>query len=72
MRKILRLIYSRCPGTVFRDAHEFIDEVLKVLLTLQSVIVHIQLFRERLSEKMCTRQSRKVTWDMINTLFLTQ
>ena len=32
----------------------------------------IQLFRERLSEKMCTRQSRNVTWDMINTLFLTQ
>ena len=24
-----------------------------------------------LSEKMCTRQSRKVIWDMINTLFLT-
>ena len=34
---------------------------------------HIQLFRERLSEKkMCTRQSRKVIWDMPNTLFLTQ
>ena len=32
----------------------------------------IQLFRERLSEKMCTRQSRKVTWDIINTLLLTQ
>ena len=32
----------------------------------------IQLFRERLSEKMCTRQSRKVAWDIINTLFLTQ
>ena len=32
---------------------------------------YIQLFRERLSEKMCTRQSRKVIWDMINTLFLT-
>ena len=31
----------------------------------------IQLFRERLSEKMCTRQSQKVIWDMINTLFLT-
>ena len=33
-------------------------------------LVHIQLFRERLSAKMCTRQSRKVIWDMINTLFL--
>ena len=30
--------------------------------------VHIQLFRERLSQKLCTRQSRKVIWDMINTL----
>ena len=29
----------------------------------------IQLFRERLSQKMCTRQSRKVIWDMVNTLF---
>ena len=28
---------------------------------------HIQLFRERLSEKVCTRQSRKVIWDVINT-----
>ena len=32
---------------------------------------YIQPFRERLSEKMCTRQSRKVIWDMFNTLFLT-
>ena len=32
---------------------------------------HIQLFRERLSEKLCTGQSRKVIWDMFNTLFLT-
>ena len=31
----------------------------------------IQLVRERLSEKMWTRQSRKVICDMINTLFLT-
>ena len=28
----------------------------------------IQLFRERLSDKVCTRQSRKVIWDVINTL----
>ena len=33
-------------------------------------LVGIQLFRERLSEKMCSRQSRKVIWDMISTLFL--
>ena len=31
----------------------------------------IQLFLERFSQKLCTRQSRKVIWDMINTLFLT-
>ena len=31
----------------------------------------IQLFPERLSEKMCTPRSRKVIWDMVNTLFLT-
>ena len=30
----------------------------------------MQLFRERLSEKICTRQSQKVIWDMIDTLFL--
>ena len=30
---------------------------------------YIQLFRERLSEEMCTRQFRKIIWDMINTLF---
>ena len=34
-------------------------------------INYLQLFRERLSEKMCMRQSRKVIWDMINTPFLT-
>ena len=28
----------------------------------------IQLFRESLSQKLCTRQSRTVVWDMINTL----
>ena len=31
----------------------------------------IQLFQERLSDEMCTRQSRKVIWDMLHTLFLT-
>ena len=34
-------------------------------------VFNIQLFRERLSEKMCTRQPRKVIWNMINILFLT-
>ena len=32
---------------------------------------YLQLFRERLSENMSTRQSRNVIWDMINKLFLT-
>ena len=32
---------------------------------------HIQLFWERLLEKIGTQQSRKVIWDMINTLSLT-
>ena len=32
---------------------------------------NIQLFWERLLEKMCMRQSREVICDMINTLFLT-
>ena len=33
--------------------------------------INIQLFPERLSDKMCTRQSRKVIRDMMDTLFLT-
>ena len=37
---------------------------------LSHAFCHIQLFRERLSEKMCMRQSRKVICDMIDTLFL--
>ena len=28
--------------------------------------VYSYIFRERLSPKLCTRQSRKVIWDMIN------
>ena len=36
-----------------------------------SKTVCILLFREKLSEKTCTPQSRKVIWDMFNTLFLT-
>ena len=37
----------------------------------RKVFYNIQLFRET-SEKKCTRQSRNVIWDMINTLFLTR
>ena len=32
------------------------------------IFFSIQLFLERLSQKLCKRQSRKVIWDMINTL----
>ena len=42
----------------------------KCVLSLVACIC-IQLFRESLSRIKCTRQSRKVIWDMINTLFLT-
>ena len=38
--------------------------------TSETASIDVQLFRERLSEKMCKRQSRKVVWDMINTPFL--
>ena len=38
--------------------------------TSETASIDVQLFRERLSEKMCKRQSRKVIWDMIITLFL--
>ena len=38
---------------------------------ISQVESHIQVFRERLSENMCTPQSGKVMWDMFNTLFLT-
>ena len=54
--------------TKFREkqsASSFLNSIVAIYYT-------IQLFRERLSEKMCTRQSRKVIWDMINTpVFLT-
>ena len=36
-----------------------------------AISVCVQLFLERLSEEMGTRQSRNVIWDMINTLFVT-
>ena len=38
---------------------------------ISQVESHIRLFRERLSENMCTPLSGKVMWDMFNTLFLT-
>ena len=47
------------------------DYYSKVISSKKKHSDHIQLFRERLSAKLCTRQSRKVIWDMTNTLFLT-
>ena len=44
---------------------------LNMLHGLGSFVFCIQLFRESLSRIKCTRQSRKVIWDMINTLLLT-
>ena len=35
------------------------------------VFFYVQLLRETVVGKMCSRQSRKVIWDMFNTLFLT-
>ena len=45
--------------------------LILIIYTVHSVFDCLQLFQERLSEKMCTRQTRKVIWDMFNTLFLT-
>ena len=36
--------------------------------TMCSSMWLLKFFRERLLEKMCTRQSRTVIWDMFNTL----
>ena len=53
----------------------FAIEIFKCALQASDLWVRsdisIQLFRESLSRIKCTRQSRKVIWDMINTLFLT-
>ena len=48
-----------------------VTNVSLIYLLLLYVYNHLQLFWERLSEKMCRQQSRKVIWDRINTLFLT-
>ena len=42
-----------------------------IINSCRKKMIDIQLFRERLSEKMCMRQSQKVIWDIINTPFLT-
>ena len=57
--------------TIFLNNSLSLCKRLRIKFPLQKCPWRIQLFRERLSAKMCTRQSRKVIWDMINTLFLT-
>ena len=57
---------------------KFFSATLSVQFLEQEIIIGpdsykpicIQLFQERLLEKMCTRQSRKVIRDMIDTIFL--
>ena len=56
--------FSLCPQTKTNYRYN-------ALALVFSKTVCIQLFREKLSEKTCTPQSRKVIWDMFNTLFLT-
>ena len=36
-----------------------------------NITLHYAAISRKVVEKMCTRQSRRVIWDMINTLFLT-
>ena len=50
--------------------HVMLGEIVNGLIAAASGAC-IQLFRESLSRIKCTRQSRKVIRDMINTLFLT-
>ena len=57
--------------TLFDSCQLTITWMSTRMSTIKLNIDCIQLFRERLSEKMCMGQSRKVIWDMINTLFLT-
>ena len=60
---------TRNLGSVYKVGKDVSYWANKMNLNVQHF--SIQLSRERLSEKMCTRQSRKVIWDMIDTLFLT-
>ena len=74
--KIFRFGFQKLKKTVGQCQPVVKDagKVYKILIIFESLrnklceFIDIQLFRERFSEKMCTRQSRKVIWDMINTL----
>ena len=65
---------NKVSGT--RATDKCVTDVLTSFLIYKAEQTHgniffLQLFRERLSEKLCPQQARKVIWDMINTLFLT-
>ena len=57
----------------YSSARHFFNSLFSLLCGDETLrlMPDIQLFLERLSEKICTRQSRKVVWDTINSLFLT-
>ena len=59
----------RTCGKKGKDAGH--DNISRHWVMSSKSTIYIQLFRERLSEKLCMRQSQKVIWDMINNLFLT-
>ena len=59
-----RFVRSTIPEEKWGTTRSLTDRIFQLY-----VLFYIQPFRERLSEKlMCTRQSRKVIWEMINTL----
>ena len=57
----------KCQKEVHHLLHKKTNQHIKAS---SKTIVSLELFWERLSEKLCMRQSRRVIWDMINTLFL--
>ena len=80
---VFALIYfvfeGNFPSTSPRGAYIWRDDLTEGFLRYRfgglifggAYFRNFTVFRERSSEKLCTRQSRKVIWDMINTLFLT-
>ena len=67
---------SNCVWSYITTRHVFICQKSKNHFSLtdscsvRTPLPCIQLFRERLSENMCTRQSRKVIWDSCHLLLL--
>ena len=63
--------YIQYLPTIFLNNSLSFCKRLTIKFTPHKCPWRIQLLRERLSAKMCTRRSRKVMRDMINTLFQT-